>query len=90
MNSTHTEAIARRGEDHAIVYWRPGCPYCADLLGGIDLDDERISLVNIWEDEDAAAFVRTLQDGNETVPTVVVGEQVLTAPDGDEVLAALG
>lgn len=89
MNSTHTEAIARRGEDHAIVYWRPGCPYCAELLGGIDPDDERISLVNIWEDEDAAAFVRTLQDGNETVPTVVVGQKVMTAPSASELLDAL-
>jgi glutaredoxin len=29
--------------------------------------------VNIWEDPDAAATVRSIANGNETVPTVVVG-----------------
>ncbi|MEL4505938.1 glutaredoxin domain-containing protein [Luteococcus sp. H138] len=90
MESTHSDAIARRGDDHAIVYWRPGCPYCEHLLAGLDPSGERISLVNIWTDPEAAAFVASLQDGNELVPTVVVGERVLTAPDGPEVLAALG
>ncbi|MDN5564370.1 MULTISPECIES: glutaredoxin domain-containing protein [Luteococcus] len=90
METQHSDAITRRGTDHAIVYWRPGCPYCEHLLSGLDADDARISLVNIWTDPEAAAFVRSLQDGNELVPTVVVGERVLTAPDGPEVLAALG
>ncbi len=28
--------------------------------------------VNIWDDPDGAAFVRSVADGNETVPTVVI------------------
>jgi glutaredoxin len=29
--------------------------------------------VNIWDDPEAAAFVRSVANGNETVPTVVIG-----------------
>lgn len=29
-------------------------------------------MVNIWEDAEGAAFVRSVADGNETVPTVVI------------------
>lgn len=29
--------------------------------------------INIWDDPDAAATVRSIANGNETVPTVVVG-----------------
>ncbi|MFC3983497.1 hypothetical protein [Streptosporangium jomthongense] len=32
----------------------------------------RHSEVNIWKDPDAAVFVRSVADGNETVPTVTV------------------
>lgn len=76
-------------ENTATVYWRPGCPYCEHLMSGLPKDDERITYRNIWEDKDAAATVRSLQDGNELVPTVVIGKKVLTAPDGPQVLAEL-
>lgn len=32
-----------------------------------------MSWVNIWQDEEAAAFVAGYRDGNETVPTAVTG-----------------
>ncbi len=70
-------------------YWRPGCGFCM-LLGrrlrkrGIGLDER-----NIWEDPDAAAFVRSVANGNETVPTVVVGDQVMVNPSANQVFAAL-
>lgn len=87
--STHAEAITKRDDEHAIVYWRPGCPYCAHLFETLPADEPRVTRVNIWEDPEAAAFVRSLQDGNEVVPTVVIGETVLTAPDGQQVVDAL-
>ena len=33
-----------------------------------------MSWVNIWRDAEAAAFVTTYRDGNETVPTAVTGD----------------
>ncbi|MBT8213187.1 MAG: NrdH-redoxin, partial [Acidimicrobiia bacterium] len=56
-----------------------------DLDGhGIDYDAR-----NIWQDGDAAASVRSVADGNETVPTVLIGDTALVNPTIDEVLDAL-
>ncbi|MET9605087.1 glutaredoxin domain-containing protein [Streptomyces sp. NPDC006512] len=55
------------------VYWRPGCVFCIKLRVKLRLTGTRYRPVNIWRDPDAAAFVRSVADGNETVPTVVVG-----------------
>ena len=55
-----------------IVYWRPGCQYCLRLRLVLIGAAGRASWVNIWADPDAAAAVRAVADGNETVPTVVV------------------
>lgn len=56
------------------LYWRPGCPYCIKLRAQLRLARIPYRKVNIWRDPDAAAFVRSVADGNETVPTVVVGD----------------
>jgi mycoredoxin len=45
--------------------------------------------INIWEDPDAAATVRSVARGNETVPTVVIGSQSLVNPSPNAVLAAI-
>jgi len=44
---------------------------------------------NIWEDAKAAEFVRAANNGNETVPTIRVGDQTLTNPSADQVLESL-
>lgn len=41
---------------------------------------------NIWDDPDAAGFVRRHAHGNETVPTVDVAGTVLVNPSAREVL----
>ncbi|HZD65097.1 MAG TPA: hypothetical protein VE152_03265, partial [Acidimicrobiales bacterium] len=35
---------------------------------------------NIWEDEGDASFVRSVTGGDETVPTVALGDQALVNP----------
>ena len=70
------------------VYWRPGCGFCAMLLRKFDQEQVPHRRVNIWDDPDAAAAVRSIADGNETVPTVTVGPVGLVNPSLDEVLAA--
>jgi len=75
---------------HAITfYWRPGCGFCTALERrlarlGLPLDKR-----NIWEDPDAAAVVRSIANGNETVPTVVVGELAMVNPGVDRVRQAI-
>jgi mycoredoxin len=73
---TDAEARAAQAADgRPIIYWRPGCPYCLRLRGSLARRADRYHWVDIWGDPDGAATVRSIADGNETVPTVVaVGE----------------
>jgi hypothetical protein len=49
----------------------------------------RFTRVNIWRDPDAAAFVRSVADGNETVPTVTVAGRAMVNPSKRELLDAV-
>jgi mycoredoxin len=85
----HAEALRRAAKGQVVVYWRPGCPYCARLLA--TLRGRRGWLrVNIWRDPAAAAFVREHNDGDEVVPTVLVGDETWTNPEPARVRAVLG
>ena len=51
---------------------------------GVDLSKH-----NIWDEPDAATFVRSVANGSETVPTVVIGDRAMVNPSAKQVLAAL-
>jgi len=79
---THADVAAMPEVDvPVVVYWRPGCPYCARLRTALGGRASRAQWVNIWQDPDAAAYVRSVNDGNETVPTVVIDGVAHTNPD---------
>lgn len=63
-----------------VVYTRPGCPFSAALRLKLRLARIRFRTVDIWADASAAALVRSINGGNETVPTVRIGEEYLTNP----------
>jgi hypothetical protein len=44
--------------------------------------------VNIWDDQAAAARVRAITGGDETVPTVLVGATAMVNPSARQVIAA--
>lgn len=71
------------------VYWRPGCGFCMGLLRSLERAGLAPERRNIWEDDEAAAFVRSVTGGNETVPTVTVGDRAFVNPAGTQVLQAL-
>lgn len=71
-----------------VVYWRPGCGFCARLLGQLDGHGVPHRRIDIWSDPEGAAAVRAVANGNETVPTVAVGPVSIVNPTVDEVLAA--
>lgn len=48
-----------------------------------------LNKLNIWDSEEAASTVRRIANGNETVPTVVVGEAEMVNPSADQVIQAL-
>ncbi|MGH3950120.1 MAG: glutaredoxin domain-containing protein [Pseudonocardiaceae bacterium] len=70
-------------------YWRPGCLFCTMLRARLRPTGLPVREVNIWADPDAAARVRAVADGNETVPTVFVSDRALVNPGVKEVLAAV-
>lgn len=67
------------------VYWRPGCPFCMALAPRLRRSGLPRREINIWEDPEAAARVRDAAGGNETVPTVFVGERALVNPGMREI-----
>lgn len=73
-----------------VIYTRPGCPYCFTLRAGLRRAGVAHRQINIWEDPDAAAFVRSVANGNETVPTVVVGDVHMVNPSARRVRAVAG
>ncbi|MDO5740256.1 MAG: glutaredoxin domain-containing protein [Ornithinimicrobium sp.] len=72
-----------------LIYWRPGCGFCLRLRMTLGEAGERATWVNIWDDEEAAAFVRSVNAGNETVPTVVMDGVAVTNPSPRKVLKRL-
>ena len=73
---------------NVVVFWRPGCGFCMMLRRGLRKAGLTTVEVDIWEDPAAAAFVRRHARGNETVPTVAVGGEVLVNPSARVVVAA--
>ena len=71
------------------MYWRPGWGFCAGLERQLVKHQIPFEKRNIWEDPEAAAFVRSVARGNETVPTVTVGDTSLVNPSLDEVAELL-
>lgn len=72
-----------------LFYWRPGCWFCANLRRKLEDADVQFRAINIWEDAEAAASVRTVAGGNETVPTVFVGARAMVNPSANAVLKAI-
>lgn len=70
------------------VYLRTGCWFCSSLRRQLAEAGLVTEEHDIWGDPDAAAFVRQHARGNETVPTVAVGDEVMVNPSPREVLAA--
>ncbi|KUN84175.1 glutaredoxin domain-containing protein [Streptomyces griseoruber] len=84
------EARDRSAVDHRpVVYWRPGCTYCLRLRLRLGRSARRLHWVDIWRDPAGAAEVRAANEGNETVPTVVVAGRPHTNPDPAWVRAQL-
>ncbi len=68
--------------DHSVieVYWRPGCGLCSAMRTALAQAGIDATWHNIWEDPEAASFVRSVAGGNETVPTVRIGQDAMVAP----------
>ncbi|HEX6521476.1 MAG TPA: glutaredoxin domain-containing protein [Streptosporangiaceae bacterium] len=72
------------------LYWRPRCPYCMRLRWQVRRARLTAREINIWKDPEAAARVRAITGGDETVPTVTVGTTALVNPSIAELLTVVG
>jgi mycoredoxin len=72
-----------------LVHVRPGCPFCDMLRANLKRSGLKYRELDIWQDPDAAAAVRAAANGNETVPTVNVGNTWMVNPSIHQVLAAV-
>jgi mycoredoxin len=81
--------VEERDKPQVVLYWRPGCGFCVRLARALVAMEIEPELHNIWEEPDAAEFVRSVNRGNELVPTLVVGTTVLSNPSADQVRDAL-
>ncbi len=68
------------------LYWRRGCGFCAMLDRKLSRTGLPVRRHDIWADPEAAAVVRSVARGNETVPTVGVGGEHLVNPSLNAVL----
>ncbi|CAN5279587.1 hypothetical protein BH20ACT5_BH20ACT5_09060 [soil metagenome] len=75
--------------DHAVVYYKPGCPFGIRLRVSLRFKGIPYQPVRFRDDEDGAAKVRELNHGNEISPTVRIGRRYFTNPTAAEVLRVL-
>ncbi len=71
------------------VMWRPGCPFCGSLRRRLSRAGVATVEHDIWSSPDAAARVRGATGGDETVPTVFVGDRALVNPSVRQVVDAI-
>jgi len=76
------EAQQRSAVDgRPVVFWRSGCTYCLRLRLRLGRSARQLHWVDIWRDPAGAAAVRAANDGNETIPTVLVAGRAHVNPD---------
>ena len=86
--TSHAELNRLPADDPAravVIYWRPGGPSFTALRRRLGHQGRSATWINIWTDEDAAAYLRSVNDGNETVPTVVIDGVAHTNPPAGQV-----
>ena len=71
-----------------VVLWRPHCPFCRILFSGIERHGLTVETCNIWEDDEARALLNQ-RIGSETVPSVLVGDEILVNPSITELIATV-
>ncbi|MDV8021842.1 glutaredoxin domain-containing protein [Rhodococcus sp. IEGM 1330] len=87
--TTRPDASRNQATERSVplVYWRPGCIFCLRLRVALLLRGKKAVWTSIRQDPAAAARVRSVNDGNETVPTVFAGSEHRTNPNPSWVLA---
>jgi mycoredoxin len=77
-------------QDAIIVYGHPTCPNLGPVKGLLTQSKVKFEYIDIRQDSVAAARVRTINNGNESVPTLVFPDgSTLTEPTVGELQSKL-
>ena len=75
MSAISTSAgSTRTGSSQVTMYSTPWCGYCHRLRGQLDREGIAYDVVDIEREPDAAVVVERLNNGNQTVPTLVYAD----------------
>lgn len=83
------EGLRAAEEGRVVVYWRTGCTFCQRLHLMLGKKVRDVVWVDVWADPEASAYVRSVNDGNEVVPTVVIDGVAHTNPAPRQVRSSL-
>jgi mycoredoxin len=97
MSASATDTVNPTVTSSVTMYTTPWCGYCHRLQGQLDREGIAYDLVDIEQQPAAAAFVERVNNGNQTVPTLVssggsaqTNPSVMQVKDKLEQLAAPG
>jgi mycoredoxin len=71
VNPPMSNLEASQAEKITTLYVTSWCPYCYNVKRWLDSHGVPYEAINIEEHEDAAQYVMSVNDGNQTVPTVI-------------------
>ncbi|AGF71842.1 mycoredoxin [Corynebacterium halotolerans] len=57
-------------QQHVTIYVTDWCPFCKNLRKRLDRTETPYTLIDVEADDEAAAWVESVNDGNRVVPTV--------------------
>ncbi|HSU02714.1 MAG TPA: glutaredoxin domain-containing protein [Nocardioides sp.] len=86
---SYAEGARAAEQGQVVVYWRKGCPFCQRLRLVLGARAKHAVWVDVWADPEASAYVKSVNHGDEVVPTVVIEGVPHTNPPPREVRAAL-
>ncbi|MCA1782549.1 MAG: hypothetical protein LC679_10365 [Intrasporangiaceae bacterium] len=79
-SARHDEVMERaESEREVVIYWRPGCVFCARLRGRLGRAGRKATWVNIWQDEAGARLSH-----GDTLTISVDRQRVLMNQVGDD------
>lgn len=88
-SGTQAEAVEAAAHGEVVVYYRDGCTYCQRIMIALGSDKNQALWVDVWADEAASAYVKSVNNGNEIVPTVMIDGEPHTNPAPSVVSEAL-
>jgi len=94
MSASVADTVDQTVTSSVTMYTTPWCGYCHRLQGQMDREGIAYDVIDIEQQPEAAAFVESVNNGNQTVPTLVYSDgSAQTNPSVMQVkekLAALG